>query len=1249
MTTRRWHNLKGKFVLNAVVGIILALTLFIGQAPAEAVPYQDQFDAADTFQVWQNGYTNDSGGLAWNRSYVMESFMIMYKQTGDTRYLDRFVIHADQTLAARDSVRGVTNYKGESLPAWRAGARYTTDGSYYNFAVHTGMLSYPLADFADVVYSNNLTQYMDKAAEYLKAAKDAVAIHADHWRESGNEGWYINPKGAPYEADGMGIPFNQYLAMARAELAIYRASGEQVYLDHATKMARHFKNRLMVTSDNAYYWYYTWGPFLNGWTAADGLSANTPSYSGYKAFEDLGHGTIDVSFAYLAFENGIVFNEQDMQRFGNTIEQNLIRPDGQVNKRVNGGGGILSPPAYIGMWLQYSQYAPSLFDFVDNSVNNMDKNANSLVNLLVTARLCDAAVEKDNGNDGETPGDGNENPGNSDGSPASKLVNGDFNSGRTGWSGTEGSVLEENSNGYASVNYSWQFYQDVAVTPGKSYVLSGETRLGTAGNEARVVAYLIDGQGNPVDSKEIRHKHSSYNWEQLSELKINVPSTVNKLRVYLLVNGGSGTHDFDNISLSEAGSTAPETPQDTENPQVLEFTPADGASIDSGQTFRAVFSEDVSGVNESSFFIENVPGTVTYDSTTYMAELTPNAPLAEGETYRVNLDDGITDKAGNGLEARVYSFKVPDITAPEVTVVTPANNDKVSGSVTLEAHAEDNVDVTSLSFQVAGANGTWETLGSGTLNNGQWFFDWDTADNTGLYLIRAVARDGAGNETVSEEVKVNVLNRTEPTPNGGIVDGSFNNGGNGWTTSGGELAQESNGNIYAKTGYSWQFYQDVAVTPGKNYVLNGETRFGTARTEARVVAYLIDGQGNPVDSKQIRHKHSSYNWEQLSELKINVPSTVNKLRVYLLVNGGSGTHDFDNISLSEAGSTAPETPQDTENPQVLEFTPADGASIDSGQTFRAVFSEDVSGVNESSFFIENVPGTVTYDSTTYMAELTPNAPLAEGETYRVNLDDGITDKAGNGLEARVYSFKVPDITAPEVTVVTPANNDKVSGSVTLEAHAEDNVDVTSLSFQVAGANGTWETLGSGTLNNGQWFFDWDTADNTGLYLIRAVARDGAGNETVSEEVKVNVLNRTEPTPNGGLINGDFSNGGSGWTTSGGELAQGSNGNIYASAGYSWQFYQDVDVAPGKNYVLSGETRFGTARTEARVVAYLLDGQGNPVDSKEIRHKHSSYNWEQLSDLQIRVPSTVNKLRIYLLVNGGSGTHDFDNISLVPQN
>ncbi len=353
--------------------------------------------------------------------------------------------------------------------------------------------------------------------------------------------------------------------------------------------------------------------------------------------------------------------------------------------------------------------------------------------------------------------------------------------------------------------------------------------------------------------------------------------------------------------------------------------------------------------------------------------------------------------------------------------------------------------------------------------------------------------------------------------------------------------------------------------------------------------------------------------------------------------------------MSEAGSTAPETPQDTENPQVLEFTPADGASIDSGQTFRAVFSEAVSGVNESTFFIENVPGTVTYDSTTHMAELTPNAPLAEGETYRVNLDNGITDKAGNGLETWVYSFKVSDITAPEVRVVIPANNDKVSGSVTLKAQAEDNVDVTSLSFQVAGVYGTWKTLGSGTLNNGQWIFDWDTAGNTGLNLIRAVARDGAGNETASEEVKVSVLNRTEPAPNGGLINGDFSNGGSGWTTSGGELAQGDNGNKYASAGYSWQFYQDVDVTPGKNYVLSGETRFGTARTEARVVAYLLDGQGNPVESKEIRHKHSSYNWEQLSDLQIRVPSTVNKLRIYLLVNGGSGTHDFDNISLVPQN
>lgn len=57
--------------------------------------------------------------------WVMYSYMAAYHGLGDTTYLDRLVADADTLLAERDSIRGVTDYTGQSRPVWRAGYAYT--------------------------------------------------------------------------------------------------------------------------------------------------------------------------------------------------------------------------------------------------------------------------------------------------------------------------------------------------------------------------------------------------------------------------------------------------------------------------------------------------------------------------------------------------------------------------------------------------------------------------------------------------------------------------------------------------------------------------------------------------------------------------------------------------------------------------------------------------------------------------------------------------------------------------------------------------------------------------------------------------------------------------------------------------------------------------------------------------------------------------------------------------------------------
>lgn len=81
-------------------------------------------------RLLQGTYTpennNEKGYTAWSTAWVLKSYITMYRATDDTAYLDLFVTDADQVLDLRDNARGVTDYRGRSLPVWRTGYTYST-------------------------------------------------------------------------------------------------------------------------------------------------------------------------------------------------------------------------------------------------------------------------------------------------------------------------------------------------------------------------------------------------------------------------------------------------------------------------------------------------------------------------------------------------------------------------------------------------------------------------------------------------------------------------------------------------------------------------------------------------------------------------------------------------------------------------------------------------------------------------------------------------------------------------------------------------------------------------------------------------------------------------------------------------------------------------------------------------------------------------------------------------------------------
>jgi len=333
----------------------------------------DRFDAeGPNAGEWYKNYNNDQGTLAWGESYVMMAYAKMYETTGERFYLDKLAEHADAVLEQRDDVRGVTDYTGNSNPCWQA-SKYSTRPMCW--VVHSGMITYPIAMFAVYVFSKpNMavlttydgTSYADKASFFLNRVIETYNFHEGEWRNSGTQqGYYIFPADSAsfYEYANQKMPLNQMNAMGRTAIALYLATNDSAYLERATRLANHFKANLHTGSGDTYVWNY-WGG----------------NYSLYG--EDISHATINVGFAALCAEHGIVFSKADMERFGRTFYENVII-DHKTNFSFVGGGS--SPDDRyrhtIGGWGVLGKWDPRVIAAIRNVYDRYTTVSNGAVLL----------------------------------------------------------------------------------------------------------------------------------------------------------------------------------------------------------------------------------------------------------------------------------------------------------------------------------------------------------------------------------------------------------------------------------------------------------------------------------------------------------------------------------------------------------------------------------------------------------------------------------------------------------------------------------------------------------------------------------------------------------------------------------------------------------------------------------------------------------------------------------------------------
>lgn len=499
------------------------------------------------------------------------------------------------------------------------------------------------------------------------------------------------------------------------------------------------------------------------------------------------------------------------------------------------------------------------------------------------------------------------------------------------------------------------------------------------------------------------------------------------------------TSDPIRVTLNKNGGDQP--------PQISITAPAANATVANPFDVSA-HATDAEGVAAVEFYVDDAATpffTKNFSPTVTAADVTAAVPaLADGiHRLRARVKD-----SGNQVVAAVpVSVTVQSSGGnqpPTISFVTPRNNDAVSGVVTLKAQAADaDGTITAVSFQVDGGAAI-----PGALQNGFWVATWDTAGLSGVHTLRATATDNAAAQT-TDSVQVTVTGPADLPPATRLIypeDGTV-----------------VTGNITALA----EATDDHQITAVK-LLIDGNLR-GTSGSSSSPYAVAWDVTTDANGSKLL---------QSVATDNANQTATSDAIRVTL--NKGTGGD---------------------QPPQISITAPANNATVSNPISMTA-HATDAEGLAKVEFFTDNdsVPFfTKTFSPTSTASDVTANVPNLSAGAHRLRAR--ATDSANQVVAAVPVEITVQAAgnQPPTVAIVSPSNNDTVSGVVTLKAQAADaDGSVSSVFFQINGGSQI-----PATVSNGFWTATWDTSGLSGAQTIHVTATDNLNAQT-SASVQVTV-------------------------------------------------------------------------------------------------------------------------------------------------
>lgn len=256
---------------------------------------------------------------------------------------------------------------------------------------YLGIIYNPMLRMAEFAKTKpELANLISAANRFIQAAEESYKdANTRLWRNGPNkgEGYYLTcERGESFPADNVGQPIN-FLAMHTCtQLALFRLTGKKEYRERSEKMSQLLKNRLQyIKEGDLYTWTYWYEPMTTvGWKPEDQLSSNVMFYKGAPNMEDTSHGVLDIAMVMAANRENLVFTNDDLSRFSNTLLNNVLLPDRTgIRRAVDGKGG--DHAAYFPIlhgWLELAAANPEVYHEIRKTYLNRGEE-----NLAFTAEL----------------------------------------------------------------------------------------------------------------------------------------------------------------------------------------------------------------------------------------------------------------------------------------------------------------------------------------------------------------------------------------------------------------------------------------------------------------------------------------------------------------------------------------------------------------------------------------------------------------------------------------------------------------------------------------------------------------------------------------------------------------------------------------------------------------------------------------------------------------------------------------------